>query len=187
MVSGLQRRSLTLQRDGAISRFSPACSAGPPTSPYADCAGDCTRTGRRRRVRSTNPLTLVSRAEVVDGPPVKLPAATPLLSGRLWGIVTGQDLVNCLMVGAPGGLPAVAVSRSTFALRATADSLHGYGSEGWAHFEFTRINIKPTILPKKFWERRVVRAFASIGKRPQPVPARRIDGVFTAARADAPH
>jgi hypothetical protein len=33
--------------------------------------------------------------------------------------------------------------------RATADSLHGYTSEGWAHFAFTRINITPTILPQK--------------------------------------
>ena len=53
------------------------------------------------------------------------------------------------VVGAPGGLPALAVSRSTFALRATADSLHGHGSEGWAHFEFTRISIEPIILRKK--------------------------------------
>ena len=31
----------------------------------------------------------------------------------------------------------------------------------WAHFEFTRMNIEPTILCKKIEERRVVRAFAS--------------------------
>jgi hypothetical protein len=29
------------------------------------------------------------------------------------------------------------------------DSLRGDESEGWAHFEFTRINIEPTILRKK--------------------------------------
>jgi hypothetical protein len=32
------------------------------------------------------------------------------------------------------------------------DSLHGYGSEGWAHFEFLLGNIAPTILPKKIEE-----------------------------------
>jgi hypothetical protein len=30
----------------------------------------------------------------------------------------------------------------------------GHESEGWAHFEFTRINITPTILPKKIEELR---------------------------------
>ena len=39
--------------------------------------------------------------------------------------------------------------RSTFALRASVDSLRGYESEGWAHFEFTRINIEPIILKNK--------------------------------------
>ena len=47
--------------------------------------------------------------------------------------------------------------RSTFALRASADSLHGYGSEGWAHCEFTRINIGPTILHKKIEDLREAR------------------------------
>ena len=40
--------------------------------------------------------------------------------------------------------------RSAFALRASVDSLRGHLSEGWAHFEFTRINIEPIILRKKF-------------------------------------
>jgi hypothetical protein len=31
----------------------------------------------------------------------------------------------------------------------SVDSLRGYESEGWAHFEFTRINIEPIILRKK--------------------------------------
>ena len=70
------------------------------------------------------------------------------------------------MVGAPGGLPAVAVSRSSVALRATADSLHGHGSEGWAHFEFTRINITPTILRKKIEELCEARALMSVSRRP---------------------
>ena len=39
--------------------------------------------------------------------------------------------------------------RSPFALRASVDSLRRYESEGWAHFEFTRINIEPIILRKK--------------------------------------
>ena len=36
----------------------------------------------------------------------------------------------------------------------SADSLRRYGSEGWAHFEFTRINIEPTILRKKIEDAR---------------------------------
>ena len=39
--------------------------------------------------------------------------------------------------------------RSAFALRASVDSLRGYESEGWAYFDFTRINLTPTILRKK--------------------------------------
>jgi len=54
------------------------------------------------------------------------------------------------VVGAPGGSPPKLSRRSAFALRASVDSLRGYESEGWAHFEFTRINITPTILRKKF-------------------------------------
>jgi len=46
------------------------------------------------------------------------------------------------MVGAPGGSPAEALAESAFALRASVDSLRGYESEGWAHFEFTRMNIE---------------------------------------------
>ena len=68
------------------------------------------------------------------------------------------------MVGAPGGLPAVAVSRSTFALRATADSLHGYGREGWGPFEFTRINIEATILRKKIEDLREADASLSTSR-----------------------
>jgi hypothetical protein len=36
----------------------------------------------------------------------------------------------------------------------------GGGRTWWAHFEFTRINIGPTILRKKIEEPRSVRAFA---------------------------
>jgi hypothetical protein len=53
------------------------------------------------------------------------------------------------VVGAPGGLPAEALGGppSRCALRWTAFAREE--SEGWAHFEFTRINIAPTILRKK--------------------------------------
>ena len=53
------------------------------------------------------------------------------------------------VVGAPGGLPAEALRGppSRYALRWTAFAWTQ--SEGWAHFEFTRINTTPTILPKK--------------------------------------
>ena len=51
--------------------------------------------------------------------------------------------------------------RSAFALRASVDSLRGYESEGWVHIEFTPINIKLTILPKKIEEQRAVRAFVA--------------------------
>jgi len=60
------------------------------------------------------------------------------------------------VVGAPGGSPAEALAESAFALRASVDSLRGYESEGWAHFEFTRINIEPIILRKKIEDPRVV-------------------------------
>ena len=43
------------------------------------------------------------------------------------------------------------------------------GRTWWAHFEFTRINIEPTILPKKIEERRVLCAFASMGECPVAV------------------
>ena len=33
------------------------------------------------------------------------------------------------------------------------------GRTWWAHFDFTRINIEPTILRKKIEEMRIVRAF----------------------------
>jgi hypothetical protein len=46
---------------------------------------------------------------------------------------------------------------------------HGGGRTWWAHFEFTRINITPTILPKKIEERRVLCAFASMGECPVAV------------------
>jgi len=36
------------------------------------------------------------------------------------------------------------------------------GRTWWAHFEFTRINIEPTILRKKIEERRVVGAYSAI-------------------------
>ena len=39
--------------------------------------------------------------------------------------------------------------------RASVDSLRGYGSEGWAHFEFTRMNIEPIILRKKIEDLRL--------------------------------
>jgi hypothetical protein len=48
-----------------------------------------------------------------------------------------------------------------FALRASVDSLRGYESEGWAHFEFTRINITPTILRKKIEDLREAHASPS--------------------------
>jgi len=35
------------------------------------------------------------------------------------------------------------------------------GRAWWAHFEFTRINIAPTILPKKIEDLRVVRQYSS--------------------------
>ncbi len=37
--------------------------------------------------------------------------------------------------------------------------LLGGGRTWWAHFDFTRINTTPTILPKKIEDLRVVRAF----------------------------
>jgi hypothetical protein len=47
--------------------------------------------------------------------------------------------------------------RSAFALRASVDSLRGQESEGWAHFEFTRINIEPIIRRKKIEDVREAR------------------------------
>ena len=38
----------------------------------------------------------------------------------------------------------------------------GGGRTWWAHFEFTRINIEPTILPKKIEERRILGAFCVV-------------------------
>ena len=43
------------------------------------------------------------------------------------------------------------------------------GRTWWAHFEFTRINIEPIILKNKIEERRVLRAFASMGECPVAV------------------
>ena len=63
------------------------------------------------------------------------------------------------VVGAPGGLPAEAVRGppSRYALRWTAFACTQ--SEGWAHFELTRINIDElTILPKKIEDLPVLRA-----------------------------
>ena len=53
------------------------------------------------------------------------------------------------VVGGPGGLPAEALRGppSRDALWRTAFAR--IESEGWAHFEFTRINVAPTILRKK--------------------------------------
>jgi len=36
------------------------------------------------------------------------------------------------------------------------------GRSWWAHFEFTRINIEPIILRKKFEERRILGAFCVV-------------------------
>jgi hypothetical protein len=63
------------------------------------------------------------------------------------------------VVIAPGGSPAEALAESAFALRASVDSLRGYESEGWAHFEFTRMNIAPTMLRKKIEDCRDLRRF----------------------------
>ena len=65
-------------------------------------------------------------------------------------------MVSPRVVGAPGGLPAEARGSppSRYALRWTAFGVTA--SEGWAHFEFTRINIAPTILPKKIEDLREV-------------------------------
>jgi hypothetical protein len=43
-----------------------------------------------------------------------------------------------------------------------ADSWPGGGRTWWAHFEFTRINIEPTILRKKIEERRILGAFCVV-------------------------
>ena len=37
------------------------------------------------------------------------------------------------------------------------------GRTWWAHFEFTRINIAPTILPKKIEDAREVSAIVGVG------------------------
>jgi hypothetical protein len=42
-------------------------------------------------------------------------------------------------------------------------------SPWWVHFEFTRINLEPTILQKRIEERRVLCAFASMGECPVAV------------------
>ena len=65
------------------------------------------------------------------------------------------------MVGAAGGLPAEALGGppSRCALRWTAFACTQ--SEGWAHFEFTRINMTPTILCKKIEDLRQLGAFHS--------------------------
>ena len=74
------------------------------------------------------------------------------------GEAIGPGGVRCLVVGAPGGLPAEALGGppSRYALRWTAFACTQ--SEGWAHFEFTRINIEPTILHKKMEEQLIVGA-----------------------------
>ena len=41
------------------------------------------------------------------------------------------------------------------------------GRTWWAHFEFTRINIEPTILRKKFEELRTLRALPCFGETDQ--------------------
>jgi hypothetical protein len=69
------------------------------------------------------------------------------------------------MVGAPGGSPAEALAESAFALRASVDSLRGYESEGWAHFEFTRINIEPIILRKKIEDLREAHITRALSRR----------------------
>ena len=51
---------------------------------------------------------------------------------------------------------------SAFALRASVDSLHGYESEGWAHFEFTRINTTRIILLEKIGDLRQLGAFIPV-------------------------
>ena len=53
----------------------------------------------------------------------------------------------------------------------TADSLHGYGGEGWAHFEFTRIDIEPIILRKKIEDVREVGAFKSMSSNASSIVA----------------
>jgi hypothetical protein len=52
------------------------------------------------------------------------------------------------------------------------DSLHGYVSEGWALFEFTRINIEPTILRKKIEDLREVTALSDCGRATMLRPGR---------------
>ncbi len=54
---------------------------------------------------------------------------------------------------------------SAFALRASVDSLRGYESEGWAHFEFININIEPIILKNKIEDLRETRARLTFGLR----------------------
>jgi len=88
------------------------------------------------------------------------------------------------MVGAPGGSPAEALAESAFALRASVDSLRGYESEGWAHFELTRINIKPIILRKKIEAVRQLGAFRSADSG-EKSPWSSRGRVVTASRASA--
>jgi hypothetical protein len=57
------------------------------------------------------------------------------------------------MVGAAGGSPAEALAEVRLrAPRFGGPPSRSRESEGWAHFEFTRINIAPTILRKKIEE-----------------------------------
>jgi len=52
--------------------------------------------------------------------------------------------------------------RSEF--RDSSSALNG-GRAWWAHFEFTRINIRPTVLRKKIEERRIVGALGIVHER----------------------
>jgi hypothetical protein len=55
---------------------------------------------------------------------------------------------------------------SAFARRTSVDSLRGHESEGSAHFEFTRINIAPTILRNTIEDWREVGALEVTSSKP---------------------
>jgi hypothetical protein len=57
----------------------------------------------------------------------------------------------------------------------------GGGRTWWAHFEFTRINIEPTILPKKFEDLRRLGAFHSVGPEVRTDPVEEGRSVATTA------
>jgi hypothetical protein len=71
------------------------------------------------------------------------------------------------VVGAPGGLPAGALEVRLRAARFGGQPSHVAESEGWAHFEFTRIN-RPTILPKKIEELMEVRSVSYVRNESGP-------------------